>query len=60
MPNLILDYGFGLYNQSNNRKGVAAIMGGLDYYMGAVQPITGFGILNYRANYGENVCQDME
>lgn len=53
-PNLIIDYGFGAYNQAGNNKVKAGMLGLLDGYIGSIYPPAGFGLLFYRGTFGED------
>ncbi len=54
LPNLIFNYGYGLYNQANNNKPLTALIGATDLITGLTNPTAGIGIFIYRANLGEN------
>lgn len=54
IPTIVIDYGFGLYNQSGNNKKVAAAKGLGDYFLGTVSSLIGVGNFLRRAFTGED------
>jgi RHS repeat-associated protein len=54
IPTIVIDYGFGLYNQSGNNKKVAAAKGVGDYLLSTISPVA--GVMNFlrRAFTGED------
>lgn len=53
-PTLLIDYGFGLYNQSGNNKKVEAAKGLGDYVLGTISPPIGVTNFLRRALTGED------
>ncbi len=53
-PTVLIDYGFGLYNQSGNNKKVAVGKGAGDYLLGTFNPALGIGNFLRRAFTGED------
>ena len=51
VPNIVLDYGFGLYNESGNNKVVAGLIGYLHTIMG---PLSGTAARYSTAKNGED------
>ncbi len=54
IPTIVIDYGFGLYNQSGNNKKVAVAKGVGDYLLSSISPVA--GVMNFlrRAYTGED------
>jgi len=58
-PNLLLDYGYGVYNMADNKVGTSLSIITNDVGLLFSMPKLGATLMNVRANYGENPLSKM-